>query len=631
MVTHSGRLAGAARRARHAARRAAGMRVVLAALLGHWRRHPVELATLLVGLAAATALWSGVQALNAEARASYARAAAVLGGDVLAAVTAADGQRDGARRLRGAAAGGLEGLAGARGRPPARRRQPARDRHRAADPAARGPRSASESGADRLRAFVLPPHLALAAPETAARLAGAADLPPLEANDTLPPTRCSSTSASRSACSALRGAGVAPPAAGRGRPGGRCRPALAERLRVAPPARRGDLDRLTESFHLNLTAFGFLSFVVGLFIVYAAIGLAFEQRRPMLRTLRACGVSARLLAAALAAELAGLALVAGLAGVAAGYVIAAALLPDVAASLRGLYGARVPGSLSLGPAWWAAGLGMSLLGALAAAGTSLWRAWTLPLLAPAQPQAWLQAQRQGPAAAARARRRAGPRRAGRARLRPRPAGGLRGDGRADARRGPGASGGAGRGAGARRADRAAAGGAMGLGRRTAGARRAVAGADGAAAGARGQRRGRHDGRQLPPHLHRLSRPAPRLRGLRDGARRRPGRRDRRLARSAAGGHGRAADLERAGPVPRLAGGALRLPRPRHLPRQLAADRRPARRLGPGRPRRGGAGLRAARPPLRPRPRRRDLAARRPSHGTCRSRRSTPTTATPRAR
>ncbi len=92
-------------------------------------------------------------------------------------------------------------------------------------------------------------------------------------------------------------------------------------------------------------------------------------------------------------EIVALALVGGLAGVAAGYVIAAALLPDVAASLRGLYGARVPGSLSLAPAWWAAGLGMSLLGALAATATSLWRAFTLPLLAPAQPQAWLVAQR----------------------------------------------------------------------------------------------------------------------------------------------------------------------------------------------------------------------------------------------
>ena len=85
------------------------------------------------------------------------------------------------------------------------------------------------------------------------------------------------------------------------------------------------------------------------------------------------------LAAALCLELAGLALVAGLIGTVAGYGIAAALLPDVAASLRGLYGARLPGSLSLGPAWWAAGLGMSLAGALDLAIT----AWLVAAFTPA--------------------------------------------------------------------------------------------------------------------------------------------------------------------------------------------------------------------------------------------------------
>ena len=42
----------------------------LAVLLSHWRRHPLQLTTLLIGLIAATALWSGVQALNQQARES---------------------------------------------------------------------------------------------------------------------------------------------------------------------------------------------------------------------------------------------------------------------------------------------------------------------------------------------------------------------------------------------------------------------------------------------------------------------------------------------------------------------------------------------------------------------------------
>src|SRR4030088_2094494 len=167
---------------------------------------------------------------------------------------------------------------------------------------------------------------------------------------------------------------------------------VGDRLRLIEPDAESDLERLTDSFHLNLTAFGLLSFVVGLFIVNSAIGLAFEQRLPMLRTLRACGVSARLLNAVLLVELVSLALVAGIVGLVCGYLIAASLLPDVVASLRGLYGAQIPGQLTLKGEWWIAGLAISVAGALAAATASLAKAIRLPVLVAAQPYAWQQAQ-----------------------------------------------------------------------------------------------------------------------------------------------------------------------------------------------------------------------------------------------
>ena len=53
---------------------------IVAVLLSHWRRHPMQFATLLIGLVSAIALWSGVQALNQQARYSYDRAAAAFGG-----------------------------------------------------------------------------------------------------------------------------------------------------------------------------------------------------------------------------------------------------------------------------------------------------------------------------------------------------------------------------------------------------------------------------------------------------------------------------------------------------------------------------------------------------------------------
>jgi hypothetical protein len=46
--------------------------------------------------------------------------------------------------------------------------------------------------------------------------------------------------------------------------------------------------------------------------------------------------------------------------------------------LRGLYGAQIPGQLTLKREWWIAGIAISVLGALAAAATSLTKAIRLP-------------------------------------------------------------------------------------------------------------------------------------------------------------------------------------------------------------------------------------------------------------
>jgi putative ABC transport system permease protein len=91
-------------------------------------------------------------------------------------------------------------------------------------------------------------------------------------------------------------------------------------------------------------------------------------------------------------ELALLAVAAGSAGVAAGYGLASALLPNVAASLDALYGAQVAGRLALDGTWLLSGLGIALLGALVAAAGGLSKALRLPVLVASQPFAWRQAQ-----------------------------------------------------------------------------------------------------------------------------------------------------------------------------------------------------------------------------------------------
>lgn len=374
---------------------------ILAVLLSHWRRHPMQLATLLIGLISATALWSGVQALNQQARTSYDRAAAIFGGARTPMLAARDGKLfpqslfAELRRAGWRVSPVIEGRVQIEGRG---------IRLIGIEPLSLPIEAgtAPSIGRDDLTAFLVPPGRALIAPETLAelsltagatpRLSNEALLPPLQPQPQLAP---GVLVVDIGIAQRLLGKPdqLSRLLVGKARGPRQAVDKVTDRLELVEPDTETDLERLTDSFHLNLTAFGLLSFVVGLFIVNSAIGLAFEQRLPVLRTLRACGVSARQLNTVLVAELVGFAIVAGLFGLVCGYVIAAALLPDVAASLRGLYGAQVPGELSLQPAWWIAGMVISILGALAAATTSLLKAMRLPILSSAQPYAWQEAQR----------------------------------------------------------------------------------------------------------------------------------------------------------------------------------------------------------------------------------------------
>jgi len=361
----------------------------------------MQLATLLIGLISATALWSGVQALNLQARSSYDRAAATFGG----ARTAMLVGRNGAsfpqqlfvelRRTGWPVSPVVEGRIQIGGRS-----LRLLGIEPVTIPADVG--NAPAVGKAGLQSFVTPPGEMLVATETLSELKLSEGATPVASDGTLlPPLR---VQAQLVPDVLVVDIGIAqrllkmPDQVSRllvGKAKGKRAPlenVAGDKLRLVEPDAESDLERLTDSFHLNLTAFGLLSFVVGLFIVNSAVGLAFEQRLPTLRTLRACGVSAGMLNAVLLVELVSLALVAGVVGLVCGYLIAASLLPDVAASLRGLYGAQIPGQLTLKPEWWIAGITISVIGALLAATTSLLKAVRLPVLAAAQPYAWQQAQ-----------------------------------------------------------------------------------------------------------------------------------------------------------------------------------------------------------------------------------------------
>ena len=367
-------------------------RAGLHALLSHWRRKPLQLATLVLGLALATALWSGVQAINAEARASYAEAAAVLGNANHSRLLPENGGSFpqaayvSLRRAGWLVSPVVDG-----------RKDIGGDSFRIIGidpltiPPGLGPRNVGITGG--IAGFITAPGQVFANPDQAQALSGALNANVVAASEVAPGLLYADIGIAQE-LTGLEGRVsrmILLPDQPRGLPP---LEEAAPGFELQAPEDGGDIARLTGSFHLNLAAFGLLSFAVGLFIAQGAIGLSFEQRRPMFRTLRALGMPLRALATLLAAELLILALAAGGLGMALGYLIAAALLPDVAATLRGLYGAEIPGALSLRPAWWIAGMAITFAGtALAGAGAML-KLLRMPLLAPAQPRAWAQASQE---------------------------------------------------------------------------------------------------------------------------------------------------------------------------------------------------------------------------------------------
>ena len=354
------------------------IRTCLSALLSHWRRNPIQLFAYLAGLAIATGLWSGVQAINSEARASYDAAAATLG----------EGQFDRLIPRQGDAipqevyvalrrAGWLVS--------PVLDVEMNHIRVVGIDPVT-SPSGLGALASQNASLFAPGQGINLFANSETARALG--DMALVTVDEGIAPGI------------ALGDIGAVQRLSGRDdlsslvvlpdQP--MTRPDLsfvAPSLRLQPSQQVADVAQLTDSFHLNLTAFGLLSFAVGLFIVHSTIGLAFEQRRAMIRTVRALGVPLRTLVGLIVIEMLALAAIGAAIGILLGYLMAALLLPDVAATLRGLYGAQVSGTLALRPEWWLSGFLLALLGTTAALAGRIWQVAHMPLLASARPRAWV--------------------------------------------------------------------------------------------------------------------------------------------------------------------------------------------------------------------------------------------------
>ncbi|MBT8154421.1 ABC transporter permease [Epibacterium ulvae] len=357
----------------------------LLALLSHWRHAPVQLVAIVFGLALSTALWSAVQAINATARSSYATAESQLTLFGTDRITVADGDLSLADYVALRRQGWLvspvwEGTVTLGGRAVTLMAidvlsHPMVDTLlNSNDASASDTSSSAAPKLDQLPFFAHPQTLdEMEIPAT--RTTVVPNLPiGIVVTDFAVALDLSVDLKNLSYLVVLQ-------------ENAKEIVALPPKFRWAQAAQISP-GQLTDSFHLNLTAFGLLAFVVGLFIVQSTIKLAVEQRRGLMRTLRSLGLTLTALVSLCAAELLLLALFAGSLGLGLGFFVAGALLPGVNATLSGLYGAKVSGALSMELSWALLGLAMTVLGTAIAGGSSLFQVYRLPIL-------------QGPATSAR--------------------------------------------------------------------------------------------------------------------------------------------------------------------------------------------------------------------------------------
>jgi len=149
-----------------------------------------------------------------------------------------------------------------------------------------------------------------------------------------------------------------------------------QRLRAAlPPGaailtaeqRSAALGRMTEAFHLNLSAMSLLALLVGMFLIYNTTTFSVVRRRPLFGSLRTLGVTRRQLFRVILVEAAGVGLAGALLGLGLGVALAEVLLRLVTRTINDIYFVLTVRELAVTGAVLAKGLGLGVLAALLSA------------------------------------------------------------------------------------------------------------------------------------------------------------------------------------------------------------------------------------------------------------------------
>ncbi len=113
---------------------------------------------------------------------------------------------------------------------------------------------------------------------------------------------------------------------------------LPQGLKVQRPARRGSqVEKMLEAFHFNLSALSYIALLVGLFLIYNTVSISVITRREEIGTLRALGVTRRMVLSLFLLEAAALAVVGCALGLLFGRVMAFGAVKLTATTVNALY------------------------------------------------------------------------------------------------------------------------------------------------------------------------------------------------------------------------------------------------------------------------------------------------------
>jgi putative ABC transport system permease protein len=147
---------------------------------------------------------------------------------------------------------------------------------------------------------------------------------------------------------------------------------------MTPERRNAQVGRMLRAFQANLAALSYIALLVGAYLIYNTLSVSVVQRRTEIGTLRALGVSRRLVFGAITAEALLIGTSGSLLGLAGGLLLAQGAVKAVSQTVNSLYVSTGPAAVHYDAWTLVMSAGVGLLLSMAAAAVPAWEASRTP-------------------------------------------------------------------------------------------------------------------------------------------------------------------------------------------------------------------------------------------------------------